>query len=79
MCRAPFWATSDSYPCCWVDSTPRMGEWVGAWDGAIWDDFSSWTCPFPLDLFRCLLWGDFHHPDLAQIASLRPPWHQSGD
>ena len=28
-----------------VDSTPRMGEWVGGWDGAIWDDFSSWTWP----------------------------------
>ena len=31
-----------------VDSTPRMGEWVGGWDGAIWDDSSSWTCPFPI-------------------------------
>ena len=30
-----------------VGSTPRMDEWVGGLDGAIWDDFSSWTCPFP--------------------------------
>ena len=34
-------------PVFGVDSTPRMGEWVGGWDGAIWGDFSSWTCPFP--------------------------------
>ena len=25
-----------------------MGEWVGGWDGAFWDDFSSWICPFPV-------------------------------
>ena len=35
-----------------VDSTPRMSECVGGWvggrEGAIWDDFSSWTCPFPV-------------------------------
>ena len=24
-----------------VDSTPGMAEWVGGWDGAIWDGFSS--------------------------------------
>ena len=33
-------------PVFGVDSTPEMGEWVGGWNGAIWDDFSSWTCPF---------------------------------
>ena len=33
-------------PAFGVDFTPRMGEWVGGWDAAIWDDFSSWTCPF---------------------------------
>ena len=21
---------------------------MGGWDAAIWDDFSSWTCPFPV-------------------------------
>ena len=50
-------------PVLGVDSTPRMGEWVGGWvggwDGAIWDDFSSCTCPFPVgDMFRALSnWG----------------------
>ena len=29
-------------PVFWVFSTPQMG----GWDGAIWDDFSSWTFPF---------------------------------
>ena len=24
-----------------------MGGWVGGWNGAIWDDFSSRICPFP--------------------------------
>ena len=42
--RASFWATSDSYSCFWGDSTPPMG----GWDGAIWDDLSSWACPFPV-------------------------------
>ena len=37
-----------SYACFWVDSTSRMVEWVGGWGGAIWDDLSSWTCPFPV-------------------------------
>ena len=35
-------------PVLGVDSTPRMGEWMVGCDGAIWDDFSSWTCPFPV-------------------------------
>ena len=38
-------------PVFGVDSTPRMGEWPGrGWggDGAIWDDFSSWTYPFSI-------------------------------
>ena len=37
-----------------VDSTPRMGEWVDGWDAAIWDDFSSGTCSFPV--------GDMERP-----------------
>ena len=45
--RASFWATSDSYPCFGVDSNPWVGESVGGSDGAIWDDWSLWTCPFP--------------------------------
>ena len=46
-------------PVFGVDSTPRMS----GWDGAIWDDFSSWTCPFPVgDMDRPLsltYWGRF--------------------
>ena len=40
-------------PVFGVDSTPRMGEWVDGWDGAIWDAFSFpfrfgiWTGTFP--------------------------------
>ena len=50
-------------PVFGVDSTPRMGEWVGGWNGAIRDDFSSWTCPFPLgDMDRPLPIGDMHWP-----------------
>ena len=46
-------------PVFGVDSTPRMGEWVGGWDGVIWDDFSSWTCHFSVgDIDRPLSgWG----------------------
>ena len=45
-----FWATCDSYPVFLDGFYPsdRMGESLGGWDGAVWDDFSSWTCPFPL-------------------------------
>ena len=25
-----------------------MGEWVGWWNGAIWDDLSLWSCPLPV-------------------------------
>ena len=35
-------------PVLGVDSTPRVREWMCGWDGAIWDDFSTWTCPFPV-------------------------------
>ena len=44
--KATFWATFDSYPCFlgWILA---LG-WVGGWDGAIWDDSSSCTCPFPV-------------------------------
>ena len=34
-----------------------MGEWVGAWDGAIWDDFWSWSCPFPFPTGDMDNWG----------------------
>ena len=32
-------------PVFGVDSTPGMG----GWHGAIWDDFSSWISPFPVE------------------------------
>ena len=49
-----------------VDSTPPMGECVGAWDGAIWYDFSSWTCPFRV--------GDMDRP--LSSGGCRPaPFH----
>ena len=36
---------------------------MGGWDGAIWDDFSSWTCPFPVgDMDRPLPIGDMDWP-----------------
>ena len=47
-----------------VESTPRTGEWVdGGWDGALWDNFSLWTCPFPVgDMDRPLPIGDMDWP-----------------
>ena len=60
-----------------------MREWVGGWDGAIWDDFSSWTCPFPvadmdwplsnwgygLAPFQLGIWtGPFPSPIVPQFA-----------
>ena len=33
---------------------------MGGWDAAIWDDFSSWTCPFP---------GPAHFPHLLSPNS----------
>ena len=46
-------------PVFGVDSSPWMGHWVGGWHGAIWDDFSSWACPFLVgDIDRSLCnWG----------------------
>ena len=42
-----------------VDSSRRMGEWVGGGVGAIWDYFSSCICPFLVgDMGRPLSnWG----------------------
>ena len=51
-------------PVFWVDFTPRMGEWVGGLDGAIWDGFSSWTCPFPV--------GDMDRPHASWGYGLAP-------
>ena len=48
-------------PVFGVDSTPRMG----GWDGAIWDDFSSWTCPFPV--------GDMDRPLSLNLLSPTSP------
>ena len=36
---------------------------MGGWEGAIWDDFSSWTCPFPVgDMDRPLSSWDMDWP-----------------
>ena len=43
-----------------------VGGWVGGWDGAIWDDFSSWTCSFPV--------GDMDQPLSSWGYGLGNPW-----
>ena len=60
-------------PVFGVNATPWMGEWVGGRDGAIWDGFSSWTCPFlvwdmgqPLSLTYC--------PRVIKFPILRLHW-----
>ena len=45
--------------------------WVGGWDGAIWDDFSSWTCPFPVGDMNQPLSGLGYGP--APFPHLLPP------
>ena len=70
MCRARagqlFGLLQIPTPVFGVDSTPWMGEWVGWWDVAIWDDFSSWTCPY--------LVGDMDQPLSSWGYGLAPSW-----
>ena len=51
-------------PVFGVDSTPGMVESMGGWDGAIRDDFSLWTCPFPV--------GDMDPPHSSRGYGLAP-------
>ena len=66
MCRARIGLHLIPTPVFGVDSPPRMGGWLGGWDGAIWDDFSSWTCPF---LVRIWI-GPFPVGDIDRPLSL---------
>ena len=70
MRRARAWHVQGNFlgypaPLFGLDSTPQMVEWVGGWDGVIWDAFSSWTCPFPV--------GDMDRPlSLNRCCPVRP-------
>ena len=51
-----------------------MGEWMGGWDGAIWDDFSSWICPFPVgDMDRPLSGWGYGPAPFPHLLSPSPP------
>ena len=70
-----FLATSDSYPCFRVDSTPRMGEWVDGWDGEFGMISPHGLAPFRLGIWTGLLLdGKMDWPVSSWEYGLAPLW-----